>query len=60
MKAAQELANALRVPVKAPIASIGLTENGCFSVIKSLNEYGYIVEQYEGDKGWKIFIPMEK
>ena len=60
MKAAQELANALRVPVKAPIALIGLTENGRFSVIKSLNEYGYIVEQYEGDKGWKIFIPMEK
>ncbi|MCC3401105.1 minor capsid protein [Eubacterium callanderi] len=60
MTAAQELANALGVPVKAPIALIGLTENGRFSVIKSLNEYGYIVEQYEGDKGWKIFIPMEK
>lgn len=60
MTAAQALANALGVPVKAPIALVGLTENGRFSVIKSLNEYGYIIEQYEGDKGWKIFIPMEK
>ncbi|MEG1433830.1 minor capsid protein [Eubacterium sp.] len=58
--AAQELADALGVEVKAPIAQIGITGGGEFRVFKSIDDDGYPVNMMEGDSGWKIFTPSVK
>ena len=58
--AAQELANSLGVAVKAPIDQIGLTKGGEFKVFKYLDKDSYIVGEYEGDSGWKVFTPTDE
>lgn len=55
MTAAQELANALGVPVKAPIALVGLTENGEFHVF--IKDRRRVFRIYQIDEGWAIFEP---
>ncbi len=55
MTAAQALANALGVPVKAPIALIGLTENGEFRVF--IKDRRRVFHIYQIDDGWAVFEP---
>ncbi len=55
MTAAQELANVLGVPVKAPIALIGLTENGEFRVF--IKDRRRVFHIYQIDDGWAVLEP---
>jgi hypothetical protein len=56
--AAQRLADALGVPVKAPIDSLALMGNGKFVVFSELDSEDYILKKYKGEEGWRIFYPM--
>lgn len=58
--AAQRLADALGVEVKAPIAKIGLSESGDFFVFESIDDNGCMKNRYEGGTGWKVFTPTEE
>ncbi|MDD4509131.1 MAG: minor capsid protein [Eubacteriaceae bacterium] len=57
--AAQNLANALGVDVKAPVDYIALYSDGQFHVV-SLDNNGKVLKKYKVDEQWKIFNHRKK
>ncbi|MDR4075459.1 MAG: hypothetical protein Q3W93_11090, partial [Eubacterium sp.] len=59
-EAAQHLADALGVDVKAPIGKIAIMKSGVFRVAKEYGKDGSIIELYEVDEGWQIVRHKKK
>lgn len=59
-EAAQRLADALGVDVKAPIGKIAIMKSGVFRVAKEYGKDGSIIELYEVDEGWQIVRHKKK
>lgn len=57
MVAAQDLANALGVPVKAPSEDIVLMSDGKFRIISKRDKDGKYLDAYPVDDGWVVMKP---